>query len=149
MDLYGRVLNRANQLIPIAFTEVYNDFAKKRNEEDAARERVRSTSQLCLHEEAKPIKTYSMDKVNVLMMLLASHIYFRDDPSICELLNFKCAFLMRYPEYIANRKDKILNNISELVTLLGRPEFKSFALTSDCMYIHYTTFLSRLLTQCN
>ncbi len=132
MDLYGRVLNRANQLIPIAFTEVYNDFAKKRNEE-----------------EAKPIKTYSMDKVNVLMMLLASHIYFRDDPSICELLNFKCAFLMRYPEYIANKKDKIMNNISELVTLLGRPEFKSFALTPDCMYIQYTTFLSRLLTQCN
>lgn len=132
MDLYGRVLNRANQLIPIAFTEVYNDFAKKRNEE-----------------EAKQIKSYSIDKVNVLMMLLASHIYFRNDPSICELLNFKCAFLMRYPEYIANKKDKIMNNIAELVSLLGRPEFKEFALTSDCMYIHYTTFLSRLLTQCN
>ncbi len=148
MDLYGRVLNRANQLIPIAFTEVYNDFAKKRNEEDSTN-RIGVIYGSSATEDSKQIKTYSMDKVNVLMMLLASHIYFRDDPSICELLNFKCAFLMRYPEYIANKKDKILNNISELVTLLGRPEFKSFALTSDCMYIHYTTFLSRLLTQCN
>ncbi len=148
MDLYGRVLNRANQLIPIAFTEVYNDFAKKRNEEDSTN-RIGVIYGSSATEDSKQIKTYSMDKVNVLMMLLASHIYFRDDPSICELLNFKCVFLMRYPEYIANKKDKILNNISELVTLLGRPEFKSFALTSDCMYIHYTTFLSRLLTQCN
>ncbi len=147
MDLYGRVLNRANQLIPIAFTEVYNDFAKKRNEEDSTN-RIGVIYGSSATEDSKQIKTYSMDKVNVLMMLLASHIYFRDDPSICELLNFKCAFLMRYPEYIANKKDKILNNINELVTLLGRPEFKSFALTPDCMYIQYTTFLSRLLSQC-
>jgi hypothetical protein len=130
MDLYGRVLNRANQLIPIAFTEVYNEFAKKRNEE-----------------EAKPIKTYSMDKVNTLMMLLASHIYFRDDASICELYNFKCAFLMKYPEYIVNRKDKVIDNIAEMAKLLNRPQFKEFAVTSDCVFLYYTTFLSRLLGQ--
>ncbi len=135
MELYGTILKRANELIPFTFCEVYNDFALKRiNEEEMQKD--------------KPNKVYSHEKFEKLMLLLASYIYFNDISTICEVYNFKCAFLLKHPEYIANKKNKILNCIEEMISLMKRPEFKHFAGNPNCLFLPYCDFMQRLFAQC-
>jgi hypothetical protein len=135
MDLYGRVLIRVNQLIPIAFAEAYNSFALKRIQEEET-------------QKDKPVKVYCLDKFNTLILLLTSHIYFKDEPYICEIYNFKCLILMRHPEYIINKKNKIIHLIAEMAELFKRPDFKQFASNPDCLFIPYLDFLNKLYFEC-
>ncbi len=134
MELYGVILKRTNELIPFTFAETYNEFALKRiNEEELQRD--------------KPIKVYSHEKFEKLMLLLASYIYFNDIPTICEVYNFKCAFLLKHPEYIVNKKNKIVNCMEELISLLKKPEFKQFAGNPNCLFLPYCDFIQKLYMQ--
>ena len=136
MDNYGQIQARMMELIPYQFVETHNKFAIKRNYEDEAQKDVNQ-------------KTYSRDEFETLMLLLSSYMYFKDDPTIFEVYNFKAAFLLRFPEYITNYKHKLTVYMHEAYNIIKRNEFRTYlTASSNCVVIEYIILLNKLISTC-
>lgn len=100
--MYDRLLNRMIELMDNQFIEVYNKFAIQRQNEYFKK------------------KGLSSKEYDTLMLLLSSYIYFKDDVSRFDVYLYKCAFNIKYPEYLANKKEKIFQNIVEVVKMIEK-----------------------------
>lgn len=136
MDNYGQLQVRMMELIPYNFVDAHNKFAIKHTEE--------SDKQKHLEE-----KKYSREGFETLMLLIASYIYFKDDPTIYEVFNYKAAFLLRFPEYIMNNKHKLVVYMHEAYNILKKPEFRAYLVTApNSVVIQYTVLLNKLISAC-
>ena len=125
---YDVLQKRMIDLIGVNFIEIYNKFAAKRNLEMAEK------------------KDPTYQEYNNMMLLLASYIYFKDDISTLDVLNYKCAFIMMFPEYIRKNKHRIVQSMVEAINMIQKPEYKPYI--RESLIVSYSEFLHKLFQEC-